>query len=120
MARILIVDDSQTLRRLLRKALEEAGHEVVGEAEDGMEGAILFSKKRPDVVTLDFNMPDFNGLTCLASIRANDPQAKVLILSSEAQAGKILEALEKGASHYLTKPFEPQDLLEAVADVLKA
>ena len=118
MARILIVDDSIVSRSTLRRILEEAGHEVAGEAEDGATGLKQFDHLRPDLVTMDITMPGMSGLECLKSIVEQDPEAKVVMMTAIGQGPKIMEALESGARHYVTKPFETEKVVEAINDVL--
>ena len=72
MAKILIVDDSRTSRKILREVLEEAGHEIVGEAANGEEGIIMYKELKPDAVTMDITMPVMNGLDALAIIKKED------------------------------------------------
>lgn len=118
MARILIVDDSTVARYNLKNILEEAGHEIVGEARDGEEGFDLFEQLAPDLVTMDITMPKLNGLECLKKIMEKDPESCVMMVSALGQNAKVLEALNAGAKHYLTKPFEGPRVLEAISEVL--
>lgn len=118
MARILIVDDSIVSRSNLRRILEEAGHEVAGEAADGLSGLELYDKLRPDLVTMDITMPGMSGLECLKRIVEHNPTANVVMMTAIGQGPKIMEALESGARHYVTKPFEKEKVVEAVSDVL--
>ena len=120
MARILIVDDSIVSRGTLRRILEDAGHEVAGEAADGAQGLEQYGQLHPDLVTMDITMPGMNGLECLKLIVEQDPEAKVVMMTAIGQGPKIMEALETGARHYVTKPFESEKVVEAVNDVLSA
>jgi two-component system chemotaxis response regulator CheY len=118
MARILIVDDSLVSRTILRGILSKRSHEVVGEAEDGDDGLKKFLALRPDMVTMDITMPGTNGIVCLKAILARDPQAKVMIVSALDHEAEILEALQAGARHCVIKPFEPEQILKAVSEVM--
>jgi len=118
MARILIVDDSIMSRNALRGILSEGGHEVIGEAGDGEEALTLYDSLKPDIVTLDITMPRLSGLDCLKKLMSQDPQARVMMLTALGQGSKVLEALENGARHYLTKPYDYAKVLEAVDWVL--
>ena len=120
MARILIVDDSIVSRSNLRRILEEAGHEVAGEAGDGASGLDQYSQLHPDLVTMDITMPGMSGLECLKCIVKQDPEARVVMMTAIGQGPKIMEALESGARHYVTKPFETEKVVEAINDVLCA
>jgi two-component system chemotaxis response regulator CheY len=120
MARILVVDDSTVSRSNLRRILETGGHTVVGEAADGAEAVALYASLRPEIVTMDITMPKLNGLDSLRMIVGSDPEAKVMMISALGQGARILEALNSGARHYITKPFESDKVLEAVGEVLSA
>ena len=118
MARILIVDDSIVSRNTLKTILCGADHEVVGEAVNGEDGLEKFVALRPDMVTMDITMPKLNGIECLKRILGQDPKARVMMISALGQGAKILEAINSGARHYITKPYEPDKVLEAVTELL--
>lgn len=118
MARILIVDDSMVARYNLRNILEAAGHEVVAEAKDGEEGFALFKEHAPDLVTMDITMPKLNGIDCLKMIMDTNAEACVMMVSALGQNAKVLEALNAGARHYVTKPFAEDNVVEAINEVL--
>ncbi len=120
MARILIVDDSLLARKGLKSILEGGDHEVVGEAVDGEQAVDKYNKLKPDIVTMDITMPNVNGIESLKRIIADDPQACVIMISALGQGGKILDALNSGATHYITKPFESEKVLEAINEVTAA
>jgi two-component system chemotaxis response regulator CheY len=118
MRRVLIVDDSIMARNSLKEILLSAGYEVVGEAVNGEDGVSQYESLRPDVVSLDITMPKLNGIECLKRIVAMDEEARVIMISALGQGAKILEALNNGARHYVTKPFEADKVLEAFDEVL--
>ena len=118
MARILIVDDSLVSRTNLKTILQNAGHEVVGEGVNGEDGLEKYLALRPDMATMDITMPKRNGIECLKDILSHDPQARVMMISALGQGAKVLEAVNSGARHYIAKPFEPEKVLEAVAELL--
>lgn len=120
MANILIVDDSVTYRKTLRKLLEEGGHTIVGEAGDGVQAIDQYQKLKPDLITLDITMPVMNGIDALKWIMEYDSSALVVMVSSSAQASKIKESIELGALDFLPKPFQSQKVLEAVNKILSA
>ena len=119
MARILLVDDSVVARNNLKGILENTKHEVIGEAVDGQEGFDKFISLGPDIVTMDITMPKLNGIECLKKIMGSNPEARVIMLSALGQGTKILEALNSGARHYITKPFEAEKVLEAFDEVME-
>jgi two-component system chemotaxis response regulator CheY len=107
--KILSVDDSVTIRRIIKKNVEALGHEV-REAADGSEALAILAEPDTavDLVILDWNMPGMTGLEVLKKIKA-DPKLKdtvVMMLTSEADQNFVVEALKAGAQNYLTKPFD--------------
>jgi len=118
MARVLIVDDAAFMRKLLTDALTNGGHEVVGEAGNGIEAVARWQELRPELTTLDITMPEKDGLAALAEIMAIDPSAKVIMCSALGQEGKVLEAVKLGAKDFVVKPFQPPRVLEAVEKAL--
>ena len=81
MARVLVVDDAAFMRKMVSDALAKGGHEVVGEAGNGVEAVARFQELKPDLMTLDITMPEKDGLTALAEIVAADPSARVVMCS---------------------------------------
>jgi two-component system, chemotaxis family, chemotaxis protein CheY len=118
MARVLIVDDAVFMRKLLTDALVSGGHEVVGEAGNGIEAVARWQELRPELTTLDITMPEKDGLAALAEIMAIDPSAKIIMCSALGQEGKVLEAVKLGAKDFVVKPFQPPRVLEAVDKAL--
>lgn len=114
MSKILIVDDSRTSRKILRGILEEAGHEIVGEAVDGSDGVVKFKQLKPDIVTLDITMPVMDGLAALKSIKEIDDNAKVIMVTAAGQQNKMVEAIKLGALEFVTKPFEGDDIVKLI------
>jgi len=114
MARIVIVDDSLAIRAQLRAILEEAGHEIVGEAADGEHAPELVASVRPDLVTLDMVMPGRDGIATLRHLHLRQPGLRVVVCSASATERRVLEALRLGASDFVTKPFDPAKLLAAI------
>ena len=119
MSRILVVDDSRTSRKILRTILEDAGHEVIGEAMDGQDGVNKFKELRPDLVTLDITMPVMDGLEALKCIREVDGNAKVIMVTAAGQQNKMIDAIKLGASEFVTKPFEPEEIVKMVNKLAK-
>src|SRR4051794_38540846 len=108
MARILIVDDSIYIRALLRRSLEAAGHEIAGEAGDGVEALEQFARVQPELAIVDIVMPGRDGIEVVRQLRAIVPDARILVYSAYASKEKVREALAAGASGYLVKSTDPQ------------
>ena len=115
MARVLVVDDAAFMRKMVSDALAKGGHEIVGEAGNGLEAVERFQELRPDVTTLDITMPEKDGLAALKEIMAFDPSARVIMCSALGQESKVLESIKAGAKDFVIKPFQPDRVLEAVA-----
>jgi CheY-like chemotaxis protein len=117
---ILVVDDDPVIQKLLAVNFEMEGYHVVT-ASDGEEALDRVAAERPAVVVLDVMMPKVDGIEVLRRIKANPITANtpVLLLSAKAQAQDIDDGMAAGADFYLTKPFEPLDLLDRVAWMLR-
>ncbi|ANE41263.1 MULTISPECIES: chemotaxis protein CheY [Fervidobacterium] len=119
MARILVVDDAAFMRMMLKDILTKAGHEVVGEAANGVEAVEKYKELRPDVVTMDITMPEMNGIDAIKEIKKIDPNATVIVCSAMGQQAMVIEAIQAGAKDFIVKPFQPARVIEAVQKVLK-
>jgi two-component system chemotaxis response regulator CheY len=118
MARVLVVDDAAFMRKMVSDALAKGGHEVVGEASNGVEAIARFEELKPDLMTLDITMPEKDGLSALADIMGADPSARVVMCSALGQESKVLEAIKLGAKDFVVKPFKPDRVIEAVGKAL--
>jgi two-component system chemotaxis response regulator CheY len=118
MARILVVDDTAFMRQVIAGILVSAGHEVVGEAQNGTEALERFRELGPDLTTLDVTMPERDGLAALADIIALDPGARVIMCSALGQEPNVIKAIKLGAKDYVVKPVMPGHLLEAIDKAL--
>lgn len=108
--KVLVVDDSRSLTNLVKRIVETMGHQAVV-AEDGLHGLELLKQGGFDCVLLDWNLPGMNGLEVLAAIRQDHPShLPVLMLTAEDKEEQVNSALEKGASGYIVKPFDPEML----------
>ena len=119
--RVLVVDDDRVIQQLLEVNLELEGYEVVGSALDGLEALELARKLRPDVILLDIMMPKLDGLEVCRRLKADTKLSKipVILLSARAQDMDVREGLEIGADAYLTKPFDPVELLDVVGRLIR-
>ena len=117
--KVLIADDHQLLVDGTKQALEKAGgFEVVGQASNGAQVLPLVRRLRPDLVLLDWRMPQMDGLTCLAKIRKDFPDVKVAMLSVSQDPELIQAALKRGASAYIVKTVDPDDLAAALRQAM--
>lgn len=118
MATVLIADDSMFMRKRLGDILSSAGHDVIGEAEDGEEAIHMFRQLQPDLVMLDITMPERNGIGALNHIMATTPEAKVIMCSALGEETVVQECVETGAKAFVVKPFDPDEVISAVGDAL--
>lgn len=118
MAKILLVDDSKTSRKILRSILEENGHEIVGEAANGQEGYEKFIELKPELTTMDITMPVLDGLEALKKIIEYDKNAKVVMVTAAGQKTKMVDAVKYGAAEFLAKPFEATQIIEIINRVI--
>ena len=117
MCTILVVDDSNYARRILRQTLEQAGYEVV-EAGSGLGALESFSLRRPDLVLLDLTMEDMSGLAVLQQLRQNGNDVPVIVISADVQQSTEKIVQDAGAVRFVGKPVAPAHLLRTVADVV--
>ncbi|MBU0549112.1 MAG: response regulator [Candidatus Omnitrophica bacterium] len=121
MAKVLIVDDALFMRKMLSDILKKEGIEVCGEAENGKEAVDKYQQVKPDLVTMDIVMPkmeEIDGVAAVKEIMKIDPQAKIIMVSAMGQHSLVVEAIQAGAKDFVTKPFQPSRVIEAVKRVL--
>jgi DNA-binding NarL/FixJ family response regulator len=117
---VLVVDDHQLVIEAIRTVLDDdGGVEIVGEALSGAEALAMLEREQPDIVLLDLRMPGMNGLECLDQIRARFPAVRVVFLSGSDDDELALEALERGASAFVSKNVEPRDLSAVLRQVVE-
>jgi len=114
----MIVDDAQFMRMRIAKLLTKQGYDTI-EAENGEEAVQTYRSTRPDAVLMDITMPRKDGIKALAEIRKFDPRAKVIMLTALGQQPMILEAMKAGASDFLVKPYDPEQVTQALQRTLK-
>lgn len=108
---LLVVDDAIVIRELIKDIASAAGWQVVGEGTNGQQAVDRYQQFRPDAVTLDLVMPEYDGLHGLRGIKTVDPEARVLIVSALDQKHVLKDAFRAGASDFLVKPFDHATLL---------
>ena len=116
--RVLVVDDSSTMRKIVIQHLRSEAYEICAEAADGKEAVEKYLTTTPDVVTLDVNMPEMDGITALKTILSHDKKARIVMLTSEGEKSVVLEAIGAGAKGYVVKPPVRAKLCEAVKKAL--
>ncbi len=113
--RILIVDDASFMRMMIKDILVKNGYEVVGEAADGAQAVTMYKELKPDLVTMDITMPEMDGITALKNIKAENPNAVVIMCSAMGQQAMVIDAIQAGAKDFIVKPFQADRVLEAIS-----
>jgi two-component system chemotaxis response regulator CheY len=111
---LLVTDDATIMREIIKDTAREAGWEIIGEARNGAEAIELYKQLRPDVVTLDLVMPEFDGLYALRGILDHDPDATVIVVSALDQKSVLQNAFRSGATDFLVKPFDKAQLISTL------
>jgi CheY-like chemotaxis protein len=117
---VMVVDDSMLAMQVLKSALEELGHKVVGTAATGAAAVATYGNCNPDLVTMDVTMPDMDGITATEKIVQSYPDACVVMVTSHAQKSIVMDALRVGAKGYILKPIKPDKLRDTLARLLEA
>lgn len=117
-AKILLVDDSDITRTLLRGILRSADYEVVGEARDAEHGVDMAQRLHPDIVCLDIEMPGTSGIDALPRFREVLPEGAVLMVTGHTERDMVKAAIEGGARAYIVKPFNAAKVLDTIEATL--
>ena len=115
---VLVCDDAIFMRTMVGDILTQAGFEIIGEAETGVQAVEKYQQLKPDLVTMDIVMPEMGGIDAVREITRLDPGARVLMCSAMGQQALVVEAIQAGAKDFVVKPFQPGRVLEAVQRVL--
>lgn len=118
--RLMIVDDSNIMRRKIERSQELPNVEIVGTAGNGREALELHAAAQPTLVTMDLTMPEMDGIECVEQLVERDPDIRILVISALADKATAIEALEKGASGFLCKPFTERQLNDALVKLIES
>ena len=116
--KIMLVDDSNFARNMLKDILTKQGYDIVGEARNGREAVELYDQIKPDLVTMDIAMPELDGVDALNKILAANPAARIIIISSANSREIVKHAVQDGALDFVVKPFTKNRLLKAIDKAL--
>jgi two-component system chemotaxis response regulator CheY len=119
MQTVMIVDDSNVVKKMIESFLSSLEVEIIGTASDGEEALELFKKEHPDLVTLDITMPKMDGLTCLESILKEKSDTKVLVISALKDRDTGIQALKLGAKSFMPKPFTADQLRKEFTRIME-
>lgn len=117
-AKIVIVDDSDFSRSVITKMLSEEGFQVIGEASSAEAALPLIKEKKPDIVIADIVMPNVSGLELAEKIGATYPEVSVIMISSLSQEHIVLDAINAGASDFIAKPIQKQQLIDSIEKIM--
>ena len=116
--RVLVVDDAIFMRNMIKDIFASDEFEVIGEAANGVEAVEKYKELKPDLTTMDIVMPFKSGIEATKEILSEDANAKIIMCSALGQEALVMEALDAGASDFIVKPFQPDDVLKVVNKVL--
>ena len=116
--KILLVDDSRTIRNIQKNTLNGLGHEDITEAADGLEALSAVATAPPDLIILDWNMPNMDGLTFVKEYRKTDRTTPLIMVTTEAEKSRVIEALKAGVNNSVVKPFTPDLLAQRISETL--
>lgn len=117
--KMIVVDDSNIIRRKIERSNQNERLEIVGTASNGLEALNVFRKTDPDVVTMDITMPEMDGIQCVEQLVALKSSILILVVSAMADKATAIEALKKGANGFLCKPFTDKQLNDALNELLR-
>jgi len=120
MSKLLVVDDSSTMRRIIKNTLMRVGYNDVIEAEHGIDALAKLKENKVDLILTDWNMPEMDGLTFVKSVRGSDSfkHIPIIMVTTESAKEEVVEALKNGVNNYVVKPFTPESLKEKVSKVV--
>ncbi len=116
--KILLVDDSRTIRNIQKNVLAQLGHTDIMEASDGVEALAAIKNQRPDLVLVDWNMPNMDGITLVRTVRQTDTALPLIMVTTEAEKSRVIEAIKAGVNNYVVKPFTAQTLSEKIEQTM--
>ncbi|GMU22275.1 MAG: response regulator [Phycisphaerae bacterium] len=116
--KILLVDDSRTIRNIQKNVLTQLGYTDVVEASDGVEALVQLQATQPDLLLIDWNMPNMDGISLVRKIRETDRRLPLIMCTTEAEKHRVLEAVKAGVNNYVVKPFTAETLAEKIKATL--
>ena len=116
--KVLLVDDSKTMRNIQRGILTQLGYEQIEEAVDGQDALDKVAAFGPELILLDWNMPNMDGITFIKQFRGSGAKTPVIMVTTEAEKSRVVEAIKAGVNNYVVKPFTPNVLGERIQETL--
>ncbi len=112
--KVMLVDDSRTIRNIQKNVLSQLGHTDILEAGDGVEALKILEKDTPDLMLVDWNMPNMDGITLVRKVRETNKKTPIIMCTTEAQKDRVIEAIKAGVNNYVVKPFNVESLSEKI------
>jgi len=116
--RIMLIDDSKTMRNIQKSVLAQLGHTDIEEACDGQDALSKVGAFKPDLLLVDWNMPNMDGLTFVKAFRQQDKTTPMIMVTTEAEKSRVIEAIKAGVNNYVVKPFTPDLLSQRINETL--
>ena len=117
--KIMLVDDSRTMRNIQKGVLTQLGHKDFIEAADGQDALSQVFAEKPDLILLDWNLPNMDGLTFLKTFRSKDKDTAVIMVTTEVEKSRVVEAIKCGVNNYVVKPFSPDQLSAKIKQTME-
>jgi two-component system chemotaxis response regulator CheY len=114
----MLVDDSRTMRNIEKNILNQIGFNDIMEAANGLEALSQIAARKPDLILLDWNMPQMDGLTFMQTYRKTDRTTPIIMVTTEAEKRRVVEAIKAGVNNYVVKPFTPEILGGRIQETL--
>lgn len=116
--RIMLIDDSKTMRNIQKSVLKQLGYTEVEEACDGQDALSKVAAFQPDLCLVDWNMPNMDGLSFVKAFRQQNKNTPLIMVTTEAEKSRVIEAIKAGVNNYVVKPFTPDLLSERITETL--
>ena len=117
--KILLVDDSKTMRNIQKSVLSQLGYTEIEEACDGQDALSKVKAFGPDLLLVDWNMPNMDGLSFVKAYRQDDKSTPIIMVTTEAEKSRVIEAIKAGVNNYVVKPFTPDLLSQRIQETLE-
>ncbi len=116
--KVMLIDDSKTMRNIQRSVLRQIGIEQVEEACDGQDALSKVGAFQPDLILVDWNMPNMDGLSFIKAFRKLNKTTPLIMVTTEAEKSRVIEAIKAGVNNYVVKPFTPDLLSQRINETL--
>jgi two-component system chemotaxis response regulator CheY len=116
--KILLVDESWTIRNMQKNTLRTLGYEDIDEAADGLEALSALSREKPDLMLVDWHMPNMDGITLIRKVRETDKALPIIMVTTEAEKSRVMEAVKAGVNNYVVKPFTAETFAAKIRQTL--